>query len=541
MFFSVACQGVIDDPMFDPTNDSTYDEPVTCADPSEVVLGTAPVRRLTNVEYDNTVRDLFGGAMPELPVQPSDAVAAGTFENNARTLGPSDVRVQRWEAAAMLLGQHAVEDPIARSQVVPCETTDAACGAEMVRHFGRRAFRRPLTPEQERRFTNFFEEQRMSIDFDAAVQLTVAAMLQSPQFLYRLELSDGSGDSIPLDGYEMASRLSYFLWESMPDEELLAAAEADELQTDAQIEAQVRRMLADPRARAMVRNFHRQWLYLDRVAGENKTADYPLWNERVRLSAREASQRFAEEVVFGGGGLRALLTSNVAFIDEDLAAIYEVEPPSEPFGRVELDPATRGGILSRVAFLAGNAHEANGSPPLRGVFVMERLLCEPRPSPPANANTSPPRAEPGEGPFTNRQLFEQRTEPASCRACHNRIDGFGFGFENYDTIGAFRTEDNGLPVDASGYVSGIGNDGAYVGAVELQQLLAESETVHRCVAQKWLSYAQGRGIEPEDACLLEGISRDFLASGGDIEELLVRILLRPEMRLRPARATEASE
>lgn len=536
---AVACNGVIDEPRYAPPDENN--ETVACGDQSELVLGTAPVRRLTNIEYLNTVRDLFGGAIPELREAPSDAVADAVFENDARTLGPSDVRVLAWEDAAMRLGRHAVEDPTARRHVLPCETNDARCGAEMVRHFGRRAFRRPLTAEQEERFTSFFEAQRVAIDFDAAVQLTVAAMLQSPHFLYRLELSNGEGDQVPLDSYEMASRLSYFLWESMPDDELWEAAEADELQTDEQIEMQARRMLADPRAHAMVRNFHRQWLNLDRVTHEEKTADYPLWNDEVGASAKEASERFAEYAVFQGGGLRALLTSNVAFIDENLAAIYGVEAPSEPFGRVELDPATRGGVLSRVAFLAGHAHATNGSPPLRGVFVMKRLLCEAPPAPPANADTTPPRQEAGEGPFTNRQLFEQRTESPTCRACHDRIDSFGFAFEHYDTIGAFRTEDNGLPVDASGYVAGIDNDGPYTGAIELQQRLMDSERVQRCVAEKWLVYAQGRAVEPEDACLLDGISSDLIASGGDLEDLIVRIVLRPEMRLRPTVAAEESE
>lgn len=500
-----------------------------CEDPDAILLGSAPVRRLTNVEYQNTLRDLFG-SVPELPDLPADGVASGAFENDARSLGPSDLRIARYEAAAMAMGQHAVDDAGARSRLVPCTTEDTACADAFIRHAGRKIFRRPLDADQVARFAAFFETQRSAIDFDAAIQLTLAAMLQSPYFLYRLEHGVGSGEQIPLEPYELVSRLSYFLWESAPDDELLDAAEADAID----LEAQARRMLDDPRAHAAVRNFHRQWLHLDRVAGEDKIADFPLWNDTVRESAREESQRFAEHAVFEGGGLEALFTSNVGFIDESLAPIYEVDAPSEAFGEVALDPDTRAGILTRIAFLGGHAHEAVGSPPLRGVFVMERLLCEPRPSPPGDADTSPPMQRFGEGPFTNRQLFEQRTEPPLCLGCHRRIDGFGFGFENYDTTGAYRTVDNTLPVDATGYAQGIGNDADYDGAVELQRLLLESDVVQRCVAEKWLTYARGRAVEQDDACHLDALEQAFDESGHDIEQLLVDIVLRPEFSLRPA-------
>jgi len=493
------------------------------------------VRRLTNVEYDNTVRDLLGGDVPELPEQPSDAVLAGSFENDALSLGPSDVRIARYEAAAMSVGEHVVSSATARARVLPCTTTDAACGREFVESFGKRAFRRPLMDDELDRWVGFFESQRDSIDFDAAVQLTTAAMLQAPQFLYRLE-NDGSevsADQLELTQHELASRLSYFLWETMPDDELLAAADAGELETDAQLEAQARRLLTDDRARTAVRNFHRQWLYLDRVLGEDKVPElFPMWGAEARSSAREETLLFIEKAFFDGGTVNDLFTSNVAYVDDVLAELYDVPSPAEPWSQVELDPAERAGLLSRIAFLAGNAHDANGSPPLRGVYVMERLLCELRPSPPANANVSPPMAEPDQGPMTNRELFEQRTSPASCQGCHVRIDGFGYGFENYDAAGAFRTEDNGLPVDASGYANGIGNDADYNGPVQLQGLLGESDVVRNCVVRQWFTYANGRSMEPADTCQVEAIQQAFTESGGNLAELLVTIVTRPEFRLR---------
>ena len=509
---------------------------LVCRNPNKIELGSAPLRRLTNTEYNNTVTDLFGDGIPALPEQPSDAVREGTFENDAIALGPSDVRIDLYQAAAMTLGEHAVENAAARARVLPCASQDPSCGRAFVEHFGRRAFRRPLTRDESDRWGDFFGARHAELDFDGAVQLTVAAMLQTPQFLYRLEL-DGSGagaGKLELTPFELASRLSYLLWESMPDDALLDAAEAGELSSDSQLEDQARRMLADDRAREAIRNFARQWLHLDRVLGEDKVSDqFPMWNEFVKQSIYEESVLFVENTFFDGGSLDDLLTSNVAYLDSATADLYGVAPPTEPWGPVELDPNERGGILSRLAFLAGNAHEANGSPPLRGVFIMERLLCEPRPNPPANADVSVPVPDEDEGPSTNRELFEERTAPASCQGCHVRIDGFGFGFENYDAAGIYRFEDNGVPVDASGFANGIGNDAAYSGAVELQSLLADSDVVSDCVVQQWLTYASGRGLEAEDGCYLEAVANSFVRNGGNLRELLVSIVLRPEFRLRP--------
>lgn len=540
----LGCEGVIGgeggDPRIGGAPDGDSGSPgrtqsFICQTPGEIVLGTSPIRRLTNVEYRNTVRDLFGGNLPSLPEQPTDAVLKGSFENDATSLAPSDVRIARYESAAFALGEHAVADPTARARVIPCSTSDQACGRQFVEEFGRRVFRRPLRTDESARWGAYFETQRNEIDFDGAVQLTVTAMLQTPLFLYRMESgTDAVGDrQLDLAPHELASRLSYFLWESMPDDELLAAADANELATDEQIAAQTRRMLDDPRAREAVRNFARQWLYLDRVLDESKVPEmFPLWGSQAQQSAREESLRFVENTVFDGGTVSDLMTSNVAYVDDITAELYGVQAPAAPWGQVQLDPNERAGILSRIAFLAGNAHDANGSPPLRGVYVMERILCEARPSPPANADLSVPEADPNQGPMTNRELFEERTSPGSCQGCHVRIDGFGFGFEAYDAAGIYQDEDSGLPVDATGFANGIGNDDAFDGPVELQELLAQSDVVHGCVAKQWLRYAYGRNLEQADACQIEQLQATLMENGGNLIELLVDIVLRPEFRLR---------
>lgn len=533
----VACQGAIQDPSGGRAGGPTSR---MCRDTEAVTLGSAPVRRLTATEWANSVRDLVGVDALDLPAMPPDGTSSASFENEALALGPSELHVRRWEQAAFDVGALVASDPAVRARNVPCGEADADCARRFVEAFGRRALRRPLTVEEQDRYTSFFEAQRAAIDFDAAVQLTVAAFLQAPSFLYRLELGSGatSDGHARLTSHEVASRLSYLIWESIPDDELFAAADADELRNERQVEAQARRMLSHPRARAAVRDYFRQWLHLDRVAGETKLPEIaPEWSPAVAAAAREESIRFAEHVFFEGS-LADLFTSRVGFVPPELAPLYGVSSPDAGVA-VELPPE-RAGILTRIAFLGGEAREANGSPPLRGVFVLSRLLCTPPGSPPADADTSPPAVDPSAGPQTNRMLFEERTSPDRCQSCHERIDGFGFGFENYDAAGRFRSADNGLPVDATGVALGLGDsDGPYDGAVELQSMFARSDAVRDCAVEKFFVYANGRVPEAEDACQLHGLQSAFEAAGGDLDELVLQIVRRPEFFLRPE-ITESS-
>lgn len=524
----VACSGQISEPTGERPDDG---DPAVCVDPDRLQLGDAPVRRLTATEYHNTLRDLMGTEVPDLPSLPSDAVTAGSFENEAAALAASDVHVSRWEQGAFAAGGLVASDATVRGRFATCTEADAGCARTFVTEFGRKAFRRPMTEAEIDRYEAFFEARRAEIDWDAAVQLTVTAFLQSPQFLWRLEHGAGSAgdDMVVLTAHETASRLSYLLWQSMPDDELFAAADADELQTANQVETQARRMLEHPRAREAVGEYFRQWLHLDRVAHETKLPELvPEWSPAVAQAATTESQRFAEHVFFSGT-LTDLFTSRHGFPTEELAPLYEVS--AAPDG-TELPPE-RAGILSRIAFLGGEAHEANGSPPLRGVFVIRRLLCQPTGSPPADADTSPPTMNPDDGPMTNRDLFEERTSPSNCQTCHERIDGFGFGFENFDMAGRFRTTDNGLPVDASGFAQGIGNDAVYNGATELQELFADSSVVQDCAVETWFTYSQGRAPAGADACQIDALQDAFREANGDLDEMVIHLVTRPEFLLRP--------
>lgn len=539
-----------DDDAIDTDGDGDRDDRISaCTD--ALAIGSSPMRRLSNAEYARTLRDLFPGVAVPLPDLPDDTIAGG-FENDARSLGPSDVRVARWEEIAFLYGEAIAATPSALAAFLPCAATvtdDAsqhACGEQLLSTFGTRAFRRPLSAEDTARYLALFDAQRAEIDLAAAVELTVMALLEAPQFLYRIEPPrevEAPETIATIEPYELASRLSYFLWGTMPDDALFASAAAGTLPSE--IEGQARRMLADPRARDQVIDFHRQWLDFDRILIDEHERrvpeDYPMWGPALRGAVREEQDRFVARTIFEGEGtLRALLLSPETEVNASLAALYGVSGPADDatWAPATLPGAERAGLLTRAGFLAAHAHAATGSPPLRGVFVTERLLCEPRPSPPPDADLSPPTAAPGAAPRTNRDLFEERTGSGACAGCHTRINGFGYGLEHYDAIGRFRALDRGLAVDASGNVLGTDVDGPYVGAIELSEALAESELVSDCATRQWIRFALGRAPERRDACLLERMEDAFAESGGDVRELMIAIASSPEFQVRTTGASE---
>jgi hypothetical protein len=495
-------------------------------------------RRLTAAEYNATVRDL----LPGLGLPPFDLVQeidASGFENRAAVMHPTALLLQQYSDAAAAIAEAAVKDLAMLLPCTPGAGAEASCGAQFVAAFGARVFRRPLTDAEKKTYTDFLEQQRKAISFRAAVQLTVEALLQAPAFLYRVERGDpasaGNGRA-RLTSYELASRLSYLLWGTMPDALLLELAKANRLDTPAEREAQARRMLGDPRARGAMLEFHRQWLDLDRLAREASKDPtlYPAYTPALRASLREESDRFVTGVMLDGDGtLKSLLAGHTTFVDANLARFYAVAAPASGWAAAELDPAERAGFLTRGNFLASHAHAVSGSPPLRAVFIMRHLLCTPTPPPPNDADTSPPKPRTGDGPKTNRQLFEERTVGA-CLACHTTINGLGFGLENYDAVGGFRTTDHGLPVDATGVLADVDVSGPFTGGVELSQKLGDSADVRACVTGQWYEYALGRDRTAADDCKIAALDQLLARAGGDLRELLVALVNTNEFLYRPA-------
>jgi hypothetical protein len=336
----------------------------------------------------------------------------------------------------------------------------------------------------------------------------------------------------------MATRLSFFLWESIPDDTLLAAAGANELGTVDQLRAQATRMLDDERAKRVFWDFHRQWLYLDRILlpeGLTRTPQVdPDWTAATQASAEEETELFVQNTLAGGGTFHDLLLSPNAWVDGEMSRVYGLPAPADPtvFAPTTLPGSQRAGVLTRVAFLAGYSHAGATSPPVRGNGIELRLLCELPISPPPGVNLSQPMAAPDAGPETNRELFEQRTSPPMCQGCHAGLNGIGFGFESYNAAGHFQTTDDGLPVDATGTLIGADVGAPFDGALELSKMLSTSETVHACAAESWVRFALGRAPVAVESPGITALASSFLQDGGDVRGLMLAIVTSPSFRLR---------
>lgn len=497
--------------------------------------GPSPMRRMTRFEYNNTIRALLNDQSDLANGFVVEEESLG-FNNQAAALGITQLPAEQYMEAAEKLAATAVKD---LGKLLPCDPQKAgedACAEQFITQFGKRATRRPLGSDLHDRLVNLYKTSRAAYDFPTAIQLVVEALLQTPEFLYRVEFGMPDpieADVVALDSYELASRLSYLLWGGMPDEELFAAADKNELSTAAQIEKQARRMLDDDRARGAVTNFHEQWLRLDHLDNINKDATYyPAFTPALPALWKQETEAFLGHVIFDEhGSVADMLTAPYSMMNADLAAFYGVQgPSSSTFEKVMLDPARRGGLLTQASILALYAKPNQSSPVHRGKFVRERLLCQGLPPPPPNIKIVAPEVKPGS---TTRERFAQHDKDPYCYSCHHLMDPIGFGFEHFDGIGLWRDTDQGLPVDATGEVTDTEDaDGKFDGVVELAQHLSQSEQVRECIATNWFRYGYGRGEQDEDACNLDQIRINFEKGGFNVKELLVALTQTDAFRYR---------
>ncbi|HEX2879162.1 MAG TPA: DUF1592 domain-containing protein [Polyangiaceae bacterium] len=497
--------------------------------------GAAPIRRMTHFEYNATVRDLLGDATRPADSFGMEEEALG-FNNNAANLVTSATLAEKYMVAAEAIAARATES---LATLLPCDPLlagERACAEQFIQSFGQRAFRRPLAPEEVTLFLEQFDAGLADGDFTAGIQMVIETALQSPAFLYRVEFGavPATGETaVRLSSWETASRLSYLLWGSMPDEQLFAAAAAAELSTAEQIAAQARRLLDDPKAREAVANFHQQWLDYNRIANVSKDATlFPEWTTSIAGLMREEARAFLDDAVFGSNGsLASLLTSSNGFLNADLATFYGVTGPvGTTFEPVALDPTQRAGVLTLGSLLSINAHSNQTSPVHRGLLVRERFLCDPVPPPPPDVMVQAPAPNPDS---TARERFAEHSVNPACGGCHSLMDPLGFGFENYDAMGRYRTEENGLPIDATGSIIASDVDGPYVGVIELAGKLAASQEVENCYVKQWFRYGYGRGETATDSCSLATLSDRFNAAQGNIKELLVALTQTDAFLYRP--------
>lgn len=481
-----------------------------------------PLRRLSHTEYEHTLRDLFPGLQFELPTLPADALVDG-FSNNVLAQVPSDLLTEQYFKAALSIAQ-----TLTTSQVAALSSCSSGldCAEGFIRDFGRRAFRRPLSEQEVETFLATFTDGPGSSDWNLGARLVIMGMLQSASFLYRPEIgleaqTDGGTRMTP---YEVATRLSYFIWASTPDEALLEAAARGELESLEGIRAQATRLLDDPRAKAGVVTFLSEWLKLPKVIKVSKRAEDEWWDESLRAEVLESAVRFTYDQVFATGGtVMDLLTSNQYPATPGVAELLGVEASSQGWGVATTDSNERGGYLMHPAFLAAHGYGDYPSPVLRGVYIMDRILCAPPTPPPPGVVFSLPDAEGegsagGDGPRTNREAYTQVTGTSDlCVGCHSTINPIGFAFENFDTFGRYRVEDNGFPVDASGAALGF----TFENSIDFVRQLTESNVYRSCVVKKVLNYGFGGGPVAVDPGFTSDVLATYSADGYSLAGLFV--------------------
>ncbi len=477
---------------------------------------TSRFPRLSHRQWENTIRDLFllGQVTGKSDLFIGDPISGG-YDNNSEKLVVSATLWTDYQRAAEEIADQVVQDPGIMAAIVPAIDGDSTAKATaFIESFGRRVYRRPLSADEVARHLEVFQAGvgvgGDDDPFASGVRILLQTFLQSPHFLYRVELSDQlDGGRIPLSGWELASKLSYMLWDTMPDEALFAAAEAGELDTLAGIEAEATRMLGDPRAREMIASFHYQTLHVEHYTKINKDAvKFPEFDEAMRDMMIAETMAFVEDVVFeSGGGLGELLTAPYSFVNKSLAPLYGLDPAgfTDELEATELDPTQRAGVLTHLGFLAANASNVENDPIHRGVFLNLQILCTGLPPPP---DVVPPPPPPMEGE-TLRERIDRHTGKGTCgEGCHgNLINPLGFAFESFDPLGRWQTMDAGKPVDATGefYFSLTGVT-PFSGAVELAARIAESDEAHRCYVGHLLEYGFARTPQIADRDVIDAIA-----------------------------------
>jgi hypothetical protein len=508
---------------------------------SDTPAAASPLARLTSAQYTATLHDLFAPvAVPDATL-PANVVVEG-FENNAGTQTPGATLIDALHANAVTVATEAMKSAGTLLGCSPkTRAEEDACAQAFTASFAKKAYRRPVLPAETADLVKLYTDVRSdgTTDFATAMTLVIETILQEPDFVYRVEVGMpivGDATRVQLTPYEMASRLAYLLWNTMPDDALFAAAESGELATPEGIEKQARRLLADPRAHAAVLEFHREWLRFSAMSKLTKDPTlFPSFSENTAAALRASTDKYVDSIFFGEGTLTALLTDTHAWVNDDLASIYGVSAPGGPdLKLVSVDPKQRSGILTSAGLMAGFAHETSDSPVLRGVWVLDRFMCNTPPPPPKNVNTTLPAIDMGK-PLTTRDRFATQHEQGACAGCHHTIDGVGFGFESYDATGAFRTKDNTLPVDSSGWFSDGNGDlkGTFDGAVDLGHKLAASPTVHSCVASSWMRYALGVDHKGIDTKGLTPVLDAFEKSDLKLPELVIAVTKSDAFRTRP--------
>jgi len=502
------------------------------------VAPTAVLRRLTSSQYNNTVRDLLKDTTnPAGDFPPEDYVNG--FKNQYEALTVSPLLAEAYGRAAEKLAENAFRRGDFHG-LVPCKPTsdnDSACKTQFIQTFGRRAFRRPLEREEIARYASVFRSEK---EFLKGAQAVIEAMLQSPNFVFWLDRTPNP----KWKPFATASFLSYFLWNTTPDDALLDAAAGGELNTAAGIERMTRRMLDDPRARDGLDEFTGQWLRFDRaLSAARERRIFPLFNQDLALAMTEEARRFVGDLVLNDQNFMRVFTADYGFPNSDLAAIYKVSPPPHDFDRVTFPAESeRAGLLGQALFLTLTSKPDDTAPTGRGLFVREQFLCQQVPPPPPTVDTNLPPVDESK-PLTNRERLAAHTSSQVCASCHSLIDPIGFGLEKFDAIGMRREQQKLLfypagkgggaarratpkevllDLDTTARVAGVANSD-FTNARQLGEVLARTPQCQECIVKQVFRYMAGRPYTPADRPALNRAVEAFRKSDFRFKSIVVSL------------------
>jgi uncharacterized protein DUF1592/uncharacterized protein DUF1588/uncharacterized protein DUF1595 len=500
------------------------------------------VRRLLSHQYINSVRYLLGNAAADAvaaaDLLPPDQAVQGYLAIGAAETPPSLNYPELWDLSADTAAQAAVADPSRLAEWVPCVTTmqDDTCYEEFAETFGRLVFRRPIIADEKTWIVDLAKAARDKFDFMQGIRYALRGMLQYPSFIYLEEVGETVADAVTprrqLNGYELASRMAFFLTDTTPDEELLDSVDPAGVGLGSldDIRAQAQRLLEKPEAKATVERRLTEFLYIDAVLSAQKSPDwYPQFSDLVRGAMVEEAQRLITDVVWTrDGDVRDIFTADYTFVNDVLAPIYGFTPPAPGQWKKVSWPEeeNRAGYLSMGAFLARASHSVTTSPTRRGTFIKDRILCEAVPPPDPSVNPVLPQPQPGDVPKTAKELLAAHTTNPTCKACHAQFDPYGIGLEHYDAIGAYRDTDAGQDVDSTGEVDGFG---AFESARDIAAILLsdESQRVSKCIILNYFRGSLGHLETEGEQPALDELHTAFAGGGFKLQQLLVEMTVNP--------------
>lgn len=463
--------------------------------------GRVTIRRLNRAEYNNTIRDLVGVDFKPANDFPADDVGYG-FDNIGDVLSLPPLLMEKYLAAAEKVIDEAWKRPELRRRLMPLPFARLST-SQNLKAFASRAWRRPASDEEVQRLMQLVQLARQQGDSpDVGVRLALQAVLVSPHFLFRIERDPDPKSSGLISDHELAVRLSYFLWSSMPDEELTRLARDGKLRQPGVIDEQVRRMLHDPKGRTLAENFAAQWLNLRPLSFFSPDPKrFPTFTPALRDAMLRETEQFFLHVVRADRSVLDFLDADYTFVNERLARHYGLKDVhGESFRKVSLAGTPRGGVLTHASVLAVTSNPTRTSPVKRGKWILDNILGTPPPPPSPDAGELPAD---GEMTGSMRQQMEQHRKNPACAACHQRMDPLGFGLENFDAIGAWRTREGKFAIDAVGVLP----DGSrFDGPAQLRQvLMGKKDQFVATLTEKLLTCALGRGMERNDRCFIEAI------------------------------------